>query len=1060
MKESQPGPAANPDASSAALADLEEAPALTLEEAREHLGAASENGEQGPGLWRSLEELAETPGFEEMLHREFPRQASEWNSSVDRRQFLGLAGASLGLAGLTACSKQPSEKIVAYVRQPEEIIPGKPLYFATTMPQQGYGVGLLAESHLGRPTKLEGNPDHPASLGGSDIYAQAAVRDLYDPDRSQILQHLGQIRTWGAFVEELRLRLTALEALSGDGLRILTETVTSPTLGRLMGELLEAMPQARWHQFEPAARDNARRGMEMAYGEPLSLRYDLKQADVVVAIDHDVLSDGPGAVRYAKDFASRRKVADPQEAASMSRLYSVESTPTSLSTVADHRLSLRPTEVAHFVLSLAATLGVSGASASSGLNGDEQVAWIEELAKDLEQHRGASLVVVGDGADAEVHTLVHAINEHLGNVGATVLLSDPVEVQPVDQGASFAELLADMGAGKVDYLFILGGNPVYGAASDQDMAEAMKKVKEWCVHLGQYYDETSEHCHWHIPEAHFLESWGDARAFDGTASISQPLVEPLYGGKTAVELVAALLGQSTVPVDELVQETWKEQLEAQGGGESFERSWRRVLHDGLVADSAFEPRPVSLDISAVAAAATAVGGWQVGGLELIFRPDPTIYDGRYANNAWLQECPKPITKLTWDNALLVSPKTAQDLGLGDLVHGNDQRADAPLVRLTAGDRSLEVPVWVVPGQADGALVLHLGYGRQMGGEVAAGVGFDANVLRTSDQPWRVTSGVQVERASGTYALATTQDHHSLEGRQLVRMTDLEHYRADPEHAGIHGHQLDSSLSLMPGDEFPYDGYKWGMNIDLTSCTGCNACLMACQAENNIPSVGKDEVGRGREMHWIRVDRYFTGSADHIDEIVNQPVPCMQCEQAPCEVVCPVAATVHSDEGLNDMVYNRCVGTRYCSNNCPYKVRRFNFFLYQDFETPSLQLGRNPDVSIRSRGVMEKCTYCVQRINQARITAKTQDRKIADGEIVTACQGACPSDAIVFGDLNDDQSKVSLAKNSPLDYSLLEELGTRPRTTYLGRVRNPNPLLEKRLRPAGAGDHDAPHADAH
>ena len=1040
---------------------MDEAPNLTVEEARGHLGAA-----QGPrradangGLWRSFEELAETPGFEDMLHREFPRQASEWDNSVDRRQFLTLAGASLGLAGLTACSKQPEEKIVPYVRQPEELVPGKPLLYATSMPQQGYAAAVLAESHMGRPTKLEGNPEHPASLGGTDLFAQAATRDLYDPDRSQTLTHLGKIKTWGAFVEEMGPRLQALDALGGDGLRILTGTVTSPTLGRLLNEVLAAMPQARWHQFESAGRDNLRAGAKAAYGEPVEVRYDLSKADVVVSIDGDFLNEGPGAVRYSKDFAGRRRVADPAQAEQMSRLYCVESTPSSLSSVADHRLSLKPTQLAQFVLALASQLGVAGATNPGGFDGEVEKAWLEELAKDLQAHAGASALIPGESLDAAAQTLVHAINEHLGNVGNAVLVSDPVEVDPVDQAASFAELMADMEAGKVDTLVLLGVNPVYGSAADQDVAAALQNVK-LRIHLGQYDDETAEHCQWHIPEAHFLEDWGDLRAFDGTASVVQPLIEPLYGGKTAAEVVAVLLGLSGLTAEDLVKETWKAEAGAEGSEGNFEKFWRRALHDGLVAETEFPSRAVALDGGAVAAAASEIGSRTAGDLELMFRPDSTVWDGRYGNNAWLQECPKVISKLTWDNALLMSPQTARDLGLGNLVKGNDQRGEAPLVDLTVGEHTLSVPAWVVPGQSDGTLVLHLGYGRWRGGQIMDGVGFDANQVRPSASPWLVTSGVQVAPGSGSYLLATTQDHHSLEGRHLVRMANRDAYVHDPEHAGAQHHHTNNSLSLMTGDDFPYDGYAWGMSIDLTTCTGCNTCLVACQAENNIPSVGKDQVSKGREMHWIRVDRYYKGDADHAGEIVNQPVPCMQCEQAPCEVVCPVAATVHSDEGLNDMVYNRCVGTRYCSNNCPYKVRRFNFLLYQDFETPSLQLGRNPDVSVRSRGVMEKCTYCVQRINQARIEAKKESRKIADGEIVTACQGACPSDAIVFGDINDPDSKISQAKASPLDYSLLEELGTRPRTTYLGRIRNPNPGLLARLEPADAAAHDASHGAPH
>jgi molybdopterin-containing oxidoreductase family iron-sulfur binding subunit len=1002
---------------------------------------------RGPKFWRSFEELADTPEFQELLHREFPRQAAVWHEGLDRRRFLSLAGASLGMAGLTACTKQPIEKIVPYVRQPEELVPGKPMFFATSMPLAGYATGLLAESHTGRPTKVEGNPDHPASLGATDVFAQASVLELYDPDRSQTLTQHGRIRSWGALLAELGAAGGTAKAEDGRGVRILTGDVSSPTLGGLIRELLTAMPEARWHRFEAAGRDAVRLGLHDAFGEPLEARYDFTAADVVVAIDSDFLSSGPGAVRYAKDFASRRRVADPEQAARMSRLYAVESVPTATSTVADHRLVLPPAEVARFVLALAARLGVAGASAPAGHGDEKFAAWVEEVAADLEAHRGAGLVIAGEHADREVQVLVHAINDSLGNLGTTVVLTDPV----VDEApAPFAELLAEMEAGEVEVLLVLGANPVYGAGADQDVAAALARVG-LCVHLGLYADETAAHCQWHVPEAHYLESWSDGRAFDGTASIGQPLIEPLYGGKTAAQLIAALLGRGVVAADELVRERWQAWWQENGDGGDFEAFWRRCLHDGQVEGTRLPARPATLQAAAVAAAAAAIAGREAGELELLFRPDPGVYDGRFANNPWLQECPRPITKLTWDNALLVSPRTARDLGFGDLVKGADQARNAPMVRLAVGERSLELPVWAVPGHADGTLTLHLGYGRARCGRVGEGAGFDTGAVRTSDAPWRVSEGVSVTPVAGRYTLASTQNHHSMEGRHLVRMTDLDKYLEDPEHAGAQVHHGPTDISLMP--EWSYENHAWGMSIDLTACTGCNACLVACQSENNITAVGKDQVVLGREMHWIRLDRYFSGDdADHVETIVNQPVPCMQCEQAPCEVVCPVAATVHSDEGLNDMVYNRCVGTRYCSNNCPYKVRRFNFLLYQDFETPSLQLGRNPDVTVRSRGVMEKCTYCVQRINHARIEAKREVRKIRDGEAVTACQQVCPSDAIVFGDLNDPGSRVTLAKQSPLDFSLLEELGTRPRTTYLGRVRNPNPALRERL----GGDAEEAH----
>ena len=1034
----------------------------TADEIRDRIATS-----KGPSYWRSLEELAQTPEFRDMLHREFPRHASEWDTSFDRRKFLQLASASLGLAGLTACTKQPIEKIVPYVQQPEQVVPGRPQYYATTSTLGGYAVGVLAESHLGRPTKVEGNPEHPASLGRTDAFTQATVLDLYDPDRSTAVVHVGKLRTWSACLGALRTKTTALRSLSGQGLRVLSGTVTSPTQGTLLRQLLEEMPEARWHQYDAAGRHMARRGAMAAFGEAAETHYDIKKADVIVAFDSDFLTLGPGAVRYARDFAERRKVHDPEVAKKqgMNRLYAVESTVSSTGTSADHRMAVKPTEVGHVALALAAELGVAGASKPAGFDG-ERAKWVAAVAEDLKAHGGSSLVVVGEEADAEVHVLAHAINEMLGNVGETVVHTEAVEVEPVDQIESLRELVEAMNAGDVDTLLILDTNAAYNGPADVGFVEALKKVS-LRIHVGGHYDETAAQCHWHVPLAHELERWGDGRAYDGTLSLTQPIIEPLYGGKTVIEVLGLLLDRP-LNADELLKQEWLKlwdagvfagSKQAREAG-TFERFWRRVLHDGFVEGSAAAVKAVAVDGGAVAKASSTLSSAKAGAYELAFRVDPTVYDGCFSNNGWLQECPKPITKLTWDNALLVSPKTAEEIGYGDLIDKRNQRPNetAPLVTVTVDGRDLEVPLWVVPGLADGAMTLHLGYGRERCGKVGEGVGFNAYALRGAASPWHATA--QVAKARGTYPLASTQDHHSMEGRDLVRAGRFDTYVDDPHSMEPHYH-VDPNASLMTGKDFPYESYSWGMTIDLTSCTGCNACLVACQSENNIPVIGKEQVAKGREMHWIRIDRYFVGNdADNVDTVYHQPVNCMQCEQAPCEVVCPVAATVHSDEGLNDMVYNRCVGTRYCSNNCPYKVRRFNFLLYQDFETPSLQLGRNPDVTVRSRGVMEKCTYCVQRISKARIEAKREDRKIRDGEVVTACQQVCPSDAIAFGDINTDitpESMVAKIKQSPLNYSLLAELGTRPRTTYLARMRNPNPRLEP---PSADAGHGAGHGGAH
>ena len=996
--------------------------ALTLEQVRDRL-----REHNGPAFWRSLEELAGTPEFEEMLADEFPAQASVWPEGVSRRNFLGLMGASLAFGGLTACTRQPLETIVPYVDQPEQIVPGKPLRFATAVTLGGYATGLLAESHMGRPTKVEGNPEHPASLGATDLFAQASVLSMYDPDRSQTVTHLGRISTWAAFLADSRKALSALEALGGARIRILSGTVTSPTLTAAIGRLLAAYPKARWHQFEPAGREGAVAGAAAACGEAVECRYDLSKAEVVVSLDSDFLTTGPGSLRYSRDFMSRRRVR--AGSGSMSRLYAAETTPTATGTLADHRLPLSAAELDSLTLALAAELGIAGVTAPAGLS-ERQSAWVRTAAEDLRLHPGNGLVVAGDSASKAMHVLAHAMNALLGNAGSTALYTDPVPADAGEQGGSFAELVEAMAAGEVDVLISLGSNPVYQASADADIMAALYKVGRR-IHLGPYVDETAEFSQWHVPEAHYLESWGDARAFDGTVTLQQPLIEPLYGGKSALELISALVDDQERTGLEILRDHWTAQTPA---GEEFESFWRRSLHDGFIADTAFETRVPGLDAAAVKSAAAELATAD-GGLELLFRPDPTIWDGRFANNGWLQECPKPLTKLTWENAALISPALAQQQGLetGDVV------------KLTAGGRSVEAPVWVLPGQPDGSVTLHLGYGRETAGRVGSGLGVNANLIRPS-AAWRI-AGLTLEPTGATQTLASTQLHHNVmpgnpegeeaESRHLVRVGTFARFEDEPDFAHHVGHGPDPELSLMPGYE--YDGYAWGMAVDLGACTGCNACVVACQAENNIPIVGKDQVALGREMHWIRIDRYYQGGLEN-PTVHHQPVMCMHCEQAPCEVVCPVGATVHSDEGLNDMVYNRCVGTRYCSNNCPYKVRRFNFFKYSDTETPVLKLLRNPDVTVRTRGVMEKCTYCVQRINEARITAETERRKVRDGEIQTACQQVCPTRAIAFGDLNDERSEVAGWKEQPTNYAILDELGTRPRTSYLAKVTNPNPAL--------------------
>ena len=922
-----------------------------------------------------------------------------------------LLGASLGLAGLTACTKQPPERVVPYVKTPEEIVPGKPLFFATATTVGGYAQGVIVESNMGRPTKIEGNPEHPASLGATSVFSQAQTLALYDPDRAQVVLREGSSSSWQAFLSSAGVVREKLLGQKGAGFRILTETITSPSLAAQIRALLAEMPEAQWHQYEPVSGDSARAGAKIAFGENVSAVYDLTKADVILALDSDFLTAGPGALRYAREFSRRR---DPQGQGGMNRLYSVEACPTSTGATADHRLALSHTNVEMFARALAQRVGAPAPPAESGA----PAAWLDAVAKDLLDHKGRSLIVPGEHQSAAVHALAHAMNAALGNAGNTLRYVEPVEANPADQYASLASLIADLMAGKVDTLLVLGGNPAHTAPARMGFLDAYRKAR-LRVRVGLYDDETSAYSHWVIPEAHSLECWSDARAFDGTVTLMQPLIAPLYDGKALSEVLAAFRGQAGRGSHDLLKEHWQ----SQRPGPDFEAFWRKSLHDGFVPGSAASPKNAGIRTDFAAALPNPP---EFSGPEFQFRTDPSIYDGRFANNGWLQELPRPVSLMVWDNAALVSPRMAQKLGV--------QNGD--VVSLRAAARELRLPIWILPGHAEDAVTMHIGYGRTRGGRLASGVGANANVLRSPESPWVAHAG-EIRKTGDSHTLATVQMHHSMEGRDIVRTAALADYRKNP-HLFEHGGQ-GKLLSLYP--ERKYDAYAWGMAIDLNACTGCNACTIACQAENNIAVVGKSEVVRGREMHWIRIDRYFSGELDAPD-IHHQPVPCMHCENAPCEPVCPVAATVHSDEGLNHMVYNRCVGTRYCANNCPYKVRRFNFLLYSDWTTQSLEGLRNPNVTVRSRGVMEKCTYCVQRINAARITAELEGRKIKDGEVVTACQTACPTQAIHFGDLNDPASKVSKIKQDARNYSLLEELGVRPRTTYLAHLKNPNPALAK------------------
>jgi len=1027
------------------------------------------DGTRGKEYWRSLEALSGTPEFKDFLHREFPQNASEWLDPVGRRGFLKLMSASLALAGVSACTRQPTEELVPYVRQPEELVPGKPLFYATAMPFAGAGMGLLVESHEGRPTKIEGNPDHPSSRGATDLFAQASILGLYDPDRSTTITNLGDIEPFSGFVAAMRSVLAVQLPKKGTGFRILTETIASPTMAAQIDDILTRLPAAKVVQWEPFFSHNAREGSRLAFDEYVAPQYAVEKADVVLSLDADFMCVGAAGLRHARAFASRRRA---EYTGTRNRLYAVESTPSNSGSRADHRLSLKASDIETLARALASKLSVPGVAATA-VSGEPASKFLEAVAADLQAARGKSLVLAGDGQPASVHAVVHAINAALGNVGQTVTYTQTPEAHPSNQLASLRELVGEMNAGTVDFLLVLGGNPVYTAPADLKFGDALAKVR-LRAHVGQYEDETAEKCQWHVPEAHYLEMWSDVRTDDGTVTIVQPLIMPLYNGKSPHEILAAFAESGGErPGYDIVREYWAKQTglstaapaalplavatpaaapksapaapaaatapaaQAAPGAPApagpvaaapkpalspFDLAWRRWLHDGLVPATAFAPKQVTLQ-AAMPPAANPTGE----GLEVVFRSDPAVHDGRYSNNAWLQELPKSLTKLTWDNAALIAPATMTRLDL----------RDGDVVELKQGGQTVRIAAWTAHGQAADTITLHLGYGRTRAGRVGTGIGFAVNALRTSAAP-DILAGVQLTKTGDSYELACTQDHWSLEGRNLIRVGTVAEYAADPSFPAKMQEEIPKTLTMLPPRS--YEGYAWGMAIDQNVCTGCNSCVVACQAENNVPVVGKSQVSNGREMHWLRIDRYYTGEIDNPDTY-HQPMPCQQCESAPCEVVCPVSATTHSDEGLNDMVYNRCVGTRYCSNNCPFKVRRFNFLLYGDFDTPSYKLQRNPDVTVRSRGVMEKCTYCVQRINQARVASKLDDREIRDGEVVTACQSACPTEAIVFGNLNDPNSRVSKLKANTLNYRLLEELNVRPRTSYMAVVRNPNTTLE-------------------
>ena len=918
-------------------------------------------------------------------------------------------------ATLSACGK-PDEEIVPYVEQPERVVPGIPLRFATALPLNGYGRGVIATSFEGRPVKLEGNPGHPSSLGATDAFAEAAVVSLYDPDRSRAVREGGRIVSWEGFLTALRPRLDALGPKRGEGLRLLTGHVTSPTLLRLIGQVRERFPAMAWHAHEPIGERNARDGAVLAFGRPLAVLPRLDRAAVALCLDADPLGPGPDQMRHARGFAARR-TARRGGAAAFSRIYAAEPVMTATGAKADHRIAVPPSAVHGLAAALAARLG---AAVDSPPLPPDAGRFVDAAAADLLAHPGEATVLVGEWQPPAVHALAHWINHRIGAP------MDHVEpVGPAEPPADLAALIGDLRAGRVDTLLVFGANPAYDAPAALDFGGALAKSQAFSVHLGPYRDETAALCRWHLPESHPLEEWADLRATDGTASLAQPLIQPLHATRPAPWLLGTLLGDNSATSYAAVRSTWAEGRAADG----FERWWRRAVHDGTVPDSAAAPvdppAPRLPDAKPPAVAAD-------GALTLVLRPDPATWDGRFGNNPWLQECPKPLTRQVWGNAAQISPADARRLGVGD----------GDLVRLALGGRQVEAPAMVRPGTAPGVVALTLGYGRRRAGAIGDGIGADAFALRDPDAPW-AAPGLALEKTGKRGAVLRAQPDQRIEGeeRDLFQAMDLAAFLRRAEEPPP---QPKPPPSQNPGTGG--DAAAWAMVIDTTLCIGCNACVVACQSENNVPVVGPDEIARGRDMHWLRIDTYDLGTADH-PRPGFQPVPCMHCEHAPCEPVCPVAASVHDSEGLNVQVYNRCIGTRFCQANCPYKVRRFNFFGYADGQeyanlgAPVAAAQRNPEVTVRARGVMEKCTYCTQRISAARRAAETEHRAVAEGEVVTACQSACPARAISFGDLRKPGSVVSASRGEPSHYALLEHLGTRPRTTYLADIRNPNSALD-------------------
>jgi Fe-S-cluster-containing dehydrogenase component/anaerobic selenocysteine-containing dehydrogenase len=1009
----------------------------------------------GKVFWTSLEAKADPAAHQKRAAAEFidgvsgsdllTGAANADSMRVDRRSFIGIAGAAGALLGLEGCIRRPEDKILPFTRQPEYVLPGIALHYATTARSGGDVLGLLVTTHEGRPTKVEGNPNHPTSLGATDGYAQASILDLYDPDRSRSpAQRKGDNAfteaTYADFDTALAGIATAAQANGGAKLRVLLQPSQSPTQLRVEKALLAKFPAAKIYSYEPLSAGNRRVGVKTAFGVPADVTFGYRRARTILALDADFLGAEPGSVRASREFADGRRLSSPRD--SMNRLYVVEPGFTSTGAAADHRLRLPAREVGPYLKALAAELGAAGVLADtdgasfgalrSGVGSAKAPAgvsdkWIKSVAKELVAARGQSLIVVGTRQPAAVHALAFALNHALGNVGKTVTLVPALDEAVEGPLDGITKLAGEIQAGGVDTLLILGGNPALDAPANLKFAELLSKVAT-TVHLSEHRNETSHLTGWHLPKAHDLESWGDLRSADGTISVQQPMIAPLHGGRTDSEVLAHLAGIQFWRAHALVRSTARETFAG-----DFEAQWKAALHLGVVRELTVAPlASVGFDGAAVAAAVGAIvepkTALSSNNLEVNFVADPALYDGRHANNPWMLEMPDPLSCISWDNAAYMSAETAKALGVmnGDLVSIKDPAGSA-----------VEIVTWVLPGQTDNAITLHLGWGRTVAGRYGNHAGFNVYPIRSATA-FGFGDGFTASAVGKRYKVSQTQETHSMEGRPIAVDTTLDEYRKQPEFAEFRAPTV-STLPLWK--EVKYEGHKWGMVIDLNACTGCNSCLVACQAENNVSSVGKEQVARGRDMYWLRLDRYFVGEDANEPQVAFQPIGCQHCEEAPCENVCPVNATAHSPEGLNDMAYNRCIGTRYCMNNCPYKVRRFNFLDFTGQVPETRRMQYNPNVSVRMRGVMEKCSYCVQRIQEAKISARRDSRQLRDGDIKVACQTACASGCITFGDLNDPNSRVAKQVKLDRQYKLLSELGVQPRTSFLARIRNPNPEMQ-------------------